>query len=140
MTEINILDLIPQRSPFVLVDRLYSVTEDSCTSTFNIDNNHILVDNNSLSAYGLLENMAQTAALLSGYEAYMTGTKPLTGFIGSVSKAQIVELPRIGAQIQTTVTRTTQIMNVIVIEASVFCKEKIMANCTMKIVLMNPAK
>lgn len=135
--DIDVTELIPQRAPFVLVDKLCDYRETSVTSKFWIDQDHLLVEDGCLSAYGLIENMAQTAALLSGYEAYARQMKPKTGFIGSVSKAAIHFLPPVNTTLETSIIRTTQIMNVIVIEGQCRIGDRVCADCTMKIVLID---
>ena len=132
--ELNIL--IPQRAPFVLVDGIIAHESNKTTSVFKVDKDHILIEDGKLSAYGLIENMAQSAALMSGYEAHLSQLKPKTGFIGTITNAHIYDLPSIGEILMTQVIQTTQIMNIIVIECFCFCREIKIAECSMKIVLM----
>ncbi len=140
MSEINfdiqVVKLIPQRAPFLLVDKILSHDGNITESVFRIDSDHILVEDGVLSAYGLIENMAQSAALRSGYEAYKHNLKPKTGFIGTITNSNIYKLPAVGSTIRTEVIQTTQIMNIIVIECKCFQNEILLADCSMKIVLM----
>jgi len=130
----NILSLIPQRDPFVLIDELIERTDLICTTSFNIKEGHILVANGCLSAEGLIENIAQTAAAGVGYEyQYVKKTKPPIGYIGAVSKLVINGIPPAGSMIKTTVEVTNKIMNVTIISGSVFLQDKLLAKCEMKI-------
>ncbi len=129
--------LIPQRKPFVLVDSITLHQDDLTETSFLIDAGHILVEEGLLSAYGLLENMAQSAAMRSGFEAHNSNKNPKTGFIGTITNANIYQLPSVNTEIRTKVIQTTQIMNIIVIECQSFLKEDKLADCSMKIVLMD---
>lgn len=131
--------LIPQRPPFVLVDNITNHDGEVTESSFYVDPEHILVEDGVLSAYGLLENMAQSAALRSGYEAHIANHKPKTGYIGTITNSNIYSLPAVHTIINTKVIQTTQIMNIIVIECSCFAGEVLLADCSMKIVLMEEA-
>ncbi len=135
MFEIPVERLIPQREPFVLVDKITRHEDDMTTSCFFIPSSHLLIENNRLSAYGLIENMAQSAALRSGYQAYSANDKPKVGFIGTIEKAIIHQLPDSEQTIITEVRQTAQIMNFIVIECRSFLNETLLAECSMKIVL-----
>ncbi|NOR86250.1 MAG: ABC transporter permease, partial [Bacteroidales bacterium] len=59
----DIKKFIPQREPMIMVDRLISHTATKTVSSFSILDDNLLLSNHSLSEAGLLENMAQTAAL-----------------------------------------------------------------------------
>lgn len=134
--DIHVEKLIPQRPPFLLVDKILSHDDHITESVFSIGADHILIEDGVLSAYGLIENMAQSAALRSGYEAYKNNLKPKTGFIGTITNSNIYLLPSAGSTIRTEVLQTTQIMNIIVIECKCFQDEILLADCSMKIVLM----
>lgn len=136
MFDIPIEKLIPQRTPFVLVDGIAKHDDSYTTSHFLITEDHVLIEDGKLSAYGLLENMAQTAALRSGYESYVKGEKQATGFIGTITNATIHTLPDAGKEITTIVHQTNQILNFILIDCTAYCNDVILAECSMKIVLM----
>lgn len=135
--DIPVEQLIPQRPPFVLVDGIIEHTEDKTISSFTIPADHILVEERALSSYGLIEHMAQSAALRSGYESHQKKEQPKTGFIGTVSNAIIYQLPPAGNRITTVVHQTSQILNFIVIECKAYMQETLLAECSMKIVLMD---
>ena len=128
--------LIPQRAPFILVDGIVSHESGITIAQFIINEDHVLIEDGYLSAYGLLENMAQAAALMSGYEAHLEKTIPKTGFIGTITNANIYHLPAPGDVMLTEVIQTTRIMNIIVIECMCHCGDTKLADCSMKIVLM----
>jgi predicted hotdog family 3-hydroxylacyl-ACP dehydratase len=129
----EILKYIPQRPPFVFVDRLIEVDEKNVVSGFLILEDNPLLENGFLSESGLVENIAQTAAAGAGYHC-ITNNKPvLPGFIGAVKKLTIVDLPKINDHIITTVNVVNEIMNASVIHGKVELNGKIIAECDMNI-------
>ena len=137
MEPLNYQGLIPQADPFVLVDKLIEYNEIKVVSTFVVPEQHYLVSSGTLTAYGLMENMAQTAAMMSGYESKIKGEAPPIGFIGSIEQGKIVHLPTVGSELVTTLQLQTKIMNVLVVTAEVKLEDEIQASCKMKIVIMD---
>ena len=62
-----IIELIPQRHPFVMIDKLFFSDAEKTISGFEIKSDCILCANGTLSEGGLVENIAQTAAAGVGY-------------------------------------------------------------------------
>ena len=62
----DILDLIPQRPPMVMVDRLLHCDPVVTETEFTVREENILVENGRMSACGLVENIAQTCAARMG--------------------------------------------------------------------------
>lgn len=133
----DIAKLIPQKFPFIMVDECVAFTDSSTESSFTVRADNVLVESGYFTAYGLIENMAQTAAILSGMKGRLSEEKPKTGFIGTINDAKIIRLPAIGSTLSTIVQQTTQVLNIIVIQASCYCKNELLAQCQMKIVLMD---
>ncbi len=102
--EINFVgDFIPQKFPFVMVDKLYSFTETSLESGFEIKKNNIFFQNDVFVESGLIEHMAQSVALHTGYQFYLRNKPAPTGYIGSIKEIEIIELPKINDQLKTKV-------------------------------------
>ena len=94
----NLIDLIPQKPPFVLVSSLLAVSDNHSVTTFSFDNNHVLCNNGKLTTAGLMENIAQTAAAKMGYECDLLGKKIPIGFIGDVRDFTFTQLPVVGEE------------------------------------------
>lgn len=137
----EVLKFIPQRLPIVVVHGLEAHSENSSTSIFNVEKDHLFVRDGKLLPSGLMENIAQTAALRSGYVFSQQATdsdeapEPPIGFIGALKNFVVDDLPSIGSKISTTVTVTYEVMGMQVVEASVKCGKNIIASCEMKIFL-----
>ena len=135
----TILQYIPQRAPIVLISRIYKCDETSVITGFDIVNEHILTQNGKLTESGIVENMAQTAASMAGFEAVVNKSQPRVGFIANIKNLVINYLPEAGNEILTEVKTKTQVMNVSIIEASSYCNNKLVATCEMKIFLQENA-
>ncbi len=96
--------LLPQKFPFVMVDKLYSYTETNLLSGFTIEENAIFFQNGNLVESGLIEHMAQSVALHTGYQFYLKQEQAPTGYIGSIKEIQISTLPKLNEEVQTTVS------------------------------------
>lgn len=129
--------LIPQKYPMAMVDGLLKNSETSTTSCLHIDNTNIFCSNGYFQEVGLIENMAQTAALKSGYEASLNKEKAAVGFIGSLKKIKIYKLPKVSDTLETTVEILHKLMNVSVIKTEVYCNGKLMAEGEMNIFLQD---
>src|SRR5437763_606772 len=116
----NILTLIPQKPPFVMVSKLLSV-EGNCTrSGFCIEENNVFVKNHLFREAGLLENMAQTAALGTGYKAKAESKPVAVGYIGAVKDLEIFNLPKVNDELFTETIIVNEILNVTVISGKVW--------------------
>ncbi|MDR2847486.1 MAG: pseudouridylate synthase, partial [Bacteroidales bacterium] len=67
IAQLDILDLIPQRRPFVMVDKLLHFDMDVTTTAFKILPDNIFVVNDVLTESGIIESIAQTCAARMGY-------------------------------------------------------------------------
>ena len=97
-------NLLPQKFPFVMVDKMYSYTETSLISGLKIQNDNIFFQNDSFLESGLIEHMAQSVALHTGYQFYLKQEPAPTGYIGSIKDVEIKVLPKLYDEIQTTVS------------------------------------
>ena len=101
--EIDIQDLLPQRPPILMVDRLLSADDKQAETELLVRADNIFVENGTLKAYAIIENMAQTCAAQLGYaDVYVNGKKDVRiGYIGSVKRMQIDASPRVGESLRT---------------------------------------
>ena len=132
--DINVLELLPQRPPFVMVDNLtdYSETQSSCCLTVRADN--VFFEKGCLTAPGLIEHIAQTcAARLGYYNCYILKTGVRLGFIGEVKDLCILRLPREGELIETTITVLQEIFDVTLVTAEVRVGKEVIVTTRLKI-------
>jgi predicted hotdog family 3-hydroxylacyl-ACP dehydratase len=126
---------IPQRDPFVMIDALMSATEDGIKSTFQIRPENIFISDGYLSDVALVENIAQTCAAGFGYMGSQNGeTEPRLGFIGAVSKLEVLANSKVHDNIETTVNILTRFDNIYLIEGIATTEKNLLLKCQMKIV------
>lgn len=131
----DILELIPQRTPFVMVDRLVSVEGRSATSVFQVKEENIFVRQGRFQESGLMENIAQTAAAMEGYRARSGRGEVKNGYIGGIKNLEIDALPVVGTVLTTVVTESNFVMNTSIVNGEVRAGDQMIARCEMKISL-----
>ena len=136
--DIDILPLIPQKAPFVMIDHLTYSDEKSSRSEFRIREDNILVENGEFGECGMVENIAQTAAARAGYLNRNGDQPPTIGYIGAIKNLEVYALPKINDILETEITIDNQIFDVTLISANVKCRDKILAQCQMKVFIIKP--
>ncbi len=129
----NIVDIIPQKPPFVMVDKLLAFSETTTTTGFIIKDDNIFVKNGIFREPGLVENIAQTAAARAGYVSKTENKPVLVGYIGAVNNLQVFALPKTGDELITEITIENQIFDVTLISGKISCNGQLVAQCKMKI-------
>lgn len=132
----RIIQLIPQKAPFVMVDSLFEYTALTGKTGFAIPEDNILVEEGFLSEAGLIEHMAQSMSLHRGYQGFLSGLdKPKTGFIGAIKTIEIKSLPKAATKLVTNVQILKEIMGVtLVVAETVDENGKVVATSEMKTV------
>jgi predicted hotdog family 3-hydroxylacyl-ACP dehydratase len=137
--EIDILDLIPQRAPFIMVDALtyYDPVVTKTVFTVREDNIFCTCDGRMEEA-GLIENIAQTCAARMGYEekteTQRSGVIKI-GFIGMIKTMEIYRNPLVGERLETTISVVENFFNTTLVETKVEVLGETIATCEMKIFL-----
>ena len=70
--DIDIRGILPQREPFLFVDRLLHYDDGETVTAFTVPEGHLLVEDGKLTTSGVLENMAQSSAA----PMFRTGRSP----------------------------------------------------------------
>lgn len=128
-------NLIPQRYPFVMVDKLFYFSENKVISGFSISKENIFSFQSLFTTSGLIENMAQTVALFTGYQYFLKNEPAPTGYIGAIKKVEIIGFPKVGDELVTTVNILHEIMGVTLVNSQIECNGKMIASSEMKTVL-----
>jgi predicted hotdog family 3-hydroxylacyl-ACP dehydratase len=133
----NATDFIPQKPPFVLVDKILYVDETTSRCSFTIPEENIFVTDGYYSTPGLVESMAQTAAAGTGYLCKQANKEVPIGYIGAVQKLEVADWPPANAEITMEIKLLTNILQVSLVSAVVKFQERIIASCEMKIFISN---
>ncbi|HBE02690.1 MAG: hypothetical protein A2096_04855 [Spirochaetes bacterium GWF1_41_5] len=124
---------IPHRAPMLLVDRIIEITREKITSELTIKEDNIFFDSGLLIEPGLIEHMAQTSALHAGYWYKDEDKDAPVGFIGLIRDLKIYALPAAGSVIFTRSELTQRVLNANLSCGKVFCKDRLLAQCEMRI-------
>ena len=136
LADIDILTLLPQRPPFVMVDRLLHSDAKTTVTAITIREDNIFTENGELTEAGVMENIAQTCAARMGFiNRFLMSGKVKIGFIGAIKNLVIEEAPKAGETLTTTVEVTGEVFAVTMVNAKVEAGEKLVASCEMKIAL-----
>jgi predicted hotdog family 3-hydroxylacyl-ACP dehydratase len=131
--EKNILSLIPQRPPFVMIDKLLYSDETIGRTSFLITEENIFSENGEFYEAGLMENIAQTAAARAGYISSLENKPVTAGYIAAVKNLEIMGLPKIKDELITEIKVENQVFDFMLISGRVSCKDQLVAACEMKI-------
>ncbi|WP_149205824.1 hypothetical protein [Flavobacterium johnsoniae] len=128
-------NLLPQKFPFVMVDAMHSYTETSLVSGLKIQQDNIFVKNNIFLEAGLIEHMAQSVALHTGYQYFLRNETAPTGYIGSIKEIEIKKLPQLNNTIQSEVTILQEFAGITLVNIATTLNNEEIANGQMKTVL-----
>ena len=99
----DILKLLPQRPPILVVDALLDFSKTRITTRYTIKDDCLFVNDCMFSEFGMIENMAQSSATIDGFINAENDLPPKIGFIGEVKDFTLFSLPKIGETLITTV-------------------------------------
>ncbi len=132
----ELLDLIPQRPPMVMIDKFLFSDDTSSHSGLTVPATCVFCENGILSESGLVENIAQTAAAGVGYACKRDNKVVPLGFIAAIKNLEVFELPIAGTELRTVVKIINQVMDVTIINGTVSAGSKLLAQCEMRIFVL----
>lgn len=127
--------LIPQKKPFVMVDSLLAFTTDTITAGLTINEENIFSQSGNFTAPGVIEHMAQTVALHTGYDFFLKKQPAPTGYIGAIKKIEIKKLPKVQDSLTTEVKILQEFMGITLVEVTTSCNGSVIAVGEMKTAL-----
>lgn len=128
-------NLIPQKFPFVMVDKLLFFEENKIIAGLTIPQDNIFTLNTIFQESGLVEHMAQSVALYTGYQYYLQNESAPTGYIGSIKTIDIKRLPILGENVETTVSVLQEFMGVTLVDIVSKVNEEVIGLSQMKTVI-----
>ncbi|MDK7374643.1 hypothetical protein QP519_03720 [Weeksella virosa] len=126
---------IPHREPIIMVDALYKYAEKQVVGGLTVEENNLFNKNGHLAEPGLIEHMAQTVALHTGYQYYLIGQPAPTGYIGTIKNLHINRLPKVKEKIVTEVEILQEVMGVSLVKITSNINQECIAIGEMKTVL-----
>ena len=134
--DIDVKDILPQREPFLFVDRLVHYDERETVTEFTVPVEHLLVKDGYLTAPGILENMAQSSAARIGYLCkYVLHVPVRIGYIGAIRKFRVHRLPAVGETLRTTIFFREDVFGITLVDAEVRVGEDLIAEAALKTAL-----
>lgn len=136
LNSIDVQDLLPQRPPFVMIGALTAIDIKRTVTQLKVMSDNIFVDDNCLSASGLIENIAQSCAARIGFvNKYIYGKDIQVGVIGAIRNLCVLSLPKVGQTITTTIDVEEELFGMTLASAHVECDGEMLVSATMKIAL-----
>lgn len=130
-----LLKCIPQRNPIVMVDALIAFSTDKIIAGLTIGSTGLFIINEELSEPGLIEHMAQTIALHTGFGYFIKEEQAPVGYIGSISNLTIKRLPKKGERIISTASILHEFSGVTLVDIISTIDEEVIALGQMKTVI-----
>ena len=135
---VDVHDILPQQEPFVMIDSLVRFEMESSTTETMVREDNIFVEDGVFSAYGMMENIAQTCAARIGYyNKYILHRDVQVGFIGAVRDYEVHRLPPVGSVITTTVDVQEEIFGMTLARAEILCGGETIATAQIKLSVAN---
>lgn len=136
-SDYNILDLIPQRPPLVMLDKLtYADDKKGKGILFISESNPFCSDGHLLEA-GMIECIAQTAAAFTGYLRLSVNKEIKKGYIGSVKNLRVYSLPWADTTIESEIILENELLGFTIISGKVLQGINLLAECEMRILIEN---
>ncbi|MBO4232125.1 MAG: hydroxymyristoyl-ACP dehydratase [Bacteroidales bacterium] len=127
----DILKLIPQRPPFVFVDRIYDITDTFFRSEFLIHEESLMTRNGYLTEAGLIEHVAQSMA---AYIGWYNQDNVRIGVVASVANFRFSALPLCGDNLKTEITILNKVFDISHVKSITYKGDEIIAEGEMKLV------
>jgi predicted hotdog family 3-hydroxylacyl-ACP dehydratase len=129
----DILQYIPQRNPIVMVHNLLEASDTRAVTQLAIDPTNLFVSAGQFMEPGLVENIAQTAAVHVGYQCSKKNIPIPIGYIAAVKNLKIAGLPKENTTITTSVEIVNKVLDITVVQGKVEQNGTVLASCEMRI-------
>ena len=139
LTEIDILDLLPQRLPFIMVDKLTHFDWVSAKTVFTVREDNIFCKDGMMEEAGLLENIAQTCAARTGFKQRLenkdVNDKIKIGVIAMIHTLEMKRRPVAGEVLETSMAIEEEHFSAMLVRSEVKTGDETIATCRMKLFL-----
>jgi predicted hotdog family 3-hydroxylacyl-ACP dehydratase len=138
MRDYIIEDILPQRRPYIMVDRLVFYDEVTAKTVFEVRDDNLFCNNGVMEESALIENIAQTCAAHTGYKTKMQSGRDeeiKIGYLGMIRNMKIGRKARVGETLTTTVEIRAEVFSTTLAEAKVAVGSETIAECEIKIFL-----
>jgi 3-hydroxymyristoyl/3-hydroxydecanoyl-(acyl carrier protein) dehydratase len=130
----DIQSFVPQRAPFIMIDNIVDATLDTYFTKFKILPENIFVENGLLREFALIENIAQSCSAGIALTKIDNKEKYIDGYLGSLTKLILYDLPKVNDTIDTTIHLLAQLNNMYLFKGENFVNGKMLLECELKLV------
>lgn len=131
--EFDILALIPQRPPMVMIDRLVYADDQTARGELVIRESNLFCENGMFRESGMTEFIAQTAAAYLGLKNRIGNSPVKEGYIGAVKNLEVFALAQAGSTVTSEIVVENEIVGYTIITGTVMLEERLLACCEMRI-------
>ena len=135
LKDIPITSLIPQRPPFVMVDRVLSCEKAEAVTELAVREDNIFLDDMVLTPAGVMENMTQSCAARMGCINREQKDSIKIGFIGNIRNCTIIRQPRCHETLHTYIEIVKEVFNLTLANVTMKVGDEVIASASMKIAL-----
>jgi 3-hydroxyacyl-[acyl-carrier-protein] dehydratase len=129
----NITQFIPQRFPIVMIHDLIEASETHAVTHLTIEADNVFISDGFFAEPGLVENIAQTAAVHIGYQCAKKNVPIPIGYIAAIRALHVNKLPPVGKTVTTSIKITNKVLELTVVEGRVELDGEVLCSCEMRI-------
>ena len=137
LEKIEITSLIPQRPPFLMVDRILSCDDTDAVTELMVRQDNILLDDNKFSSAGIVENMAQSCAARMGCVKKLHNEPIKLGYIGEIKNLKIYRQPLLDERLTTEVHILMDVFDMTLASVCTKVGEEVIGEARMKLASTN---
>jgi len=136
---IDVLTLLPQRPPFVMIDMLTYFDMQVTTTQMTVSRDNLFMEESGiLNPCAMVENIAQTCAARLGYiNCYIYKRGLRLGFIGGIKNLKVIRPVRLGETLTTTIEVMEEVMQLTLVNATIRVDDEVVMTAEMKIAASN---
>ena len=129
----DILQYIPQREPVIMVHELIEASEDYVVTQLAIEPDNVFLSSGKFAEPGMVENIAQSAAVHVGYQCSLKKLPIPIGYIAAVKDLKINLLPEQNSVIRTSVKVINKVLDITVVQGKIEFEGNTLCSCEMRI-------
>ncbi|TGV02292.1 ABC transporter permease [Flavivirga rizhaonensis] len=144
LDKIDVSDFLPHRPPFLMVDKVLTLSDEEVSTLFKIKKDSIFVEDNYFNELGLVENAAQTCSSIVGKSFFNDDDikgegANLIGFISAIKKITVFSCPKVGSTIISNAKLTSRYdttnYSICSLECNIYEESVQLLSCEMNLVI-----
>ena len=129
----DILQYIPQRKPIVMVHELLEADDEHVITQLKIEPDNVFLTSGYFAEPGMVENIAQTAAVHVGYQCALKNLPIPIGYIAAVKELKVKTLPKQDSTITTSVKVINKVLDITVVQGKIEQEGDLLCSCELRI-------